>query len=241
MAFVASAHGRHDTCIQNGDAGPTQQLTVGNPGVDHAQRHADEVAAVLHAPFHAACDVGGTAKAFGINAFDAHQGGVGRHARQRACRAVAKHRTSAVRAVALVVHRVIVAIYDVVAVVRKFLASIPKVVGQIKMVIIDTRIDDGHDDTFARVTQFPDLVGVHLKDVGGGLPQCGGRCGGLRLRNQVFFMVKANQFNVIALRKVEDNGFRGGKVQRIGRPKGSRLRDQAFLLHLGQTLPQITL
>lgn len=55
-------------------------------------------------------------------------------------------------AVALVVHRVIVVIDDIVAVMREGRTPVPKMVRQVKMVVVDTGIDNRHHDAFAAIS-----------------------------------------------------------------------------------------
>ena len=107
-----------------------------------AHRHADDVAAILHRPFHAFGQLHRAACSVGIHALDAHDLRIGSHTGLRACRSVASHGTSTVCAVSHVVHRVIIVVAHIVAVMRKRLAAVPKVIGQVQMVVVDACIND---------------------------------------------------------------------------------------------------
>ena len=55
-------------------------------------------------------------------------------------------------AVLKVIHRVVVVVEDIVAMMRELRATVPKVVGKVEMVVVDTRVDDGHHHALACVT-----------------------------------------------------------------------------------------
>ena len=67
----------------------------------------------------------------------------------------------------MLIHGIVVVVEHIVAVIGKFLAPVPKVVGHIHMTIVDTRIDERHHDTFTLAAKSPCLVGFHLNDIRG--------------------------------------------------------------------------
>ena len=80
---------------------------------------------MLDGPFHAARDVHCAAEAIPSDALDAHQSGIGSNTRQCACCAVATDRSGAMRSMAFVVHRVVVIVHNIIAVVRKRFTTVP--------------------------------------------------------------------------------------------------------------------
>ena len=145
------------------------------------------------------------------------------------------------RPVAFVVHRVVVVVHDVIAVVRKLLATVPKVVGKVEVVVVHSRIDDGHHDTCTRVAQFPHLVGLHLRDVRRGFARVGCRFGRFAFGNPLVLGVEGNGFNVSAFREVKNGGFCGLEIQRVGRPKAAHGRNHTVAFHLGEGALQVVL
>ena len=69
------------------------------------------------------------------------------------------------RAVTVVVNRVIVVVVNIVAMMRKLVTTVPKMVGHVHMPIIDTRINKCHNNPFALITLVPNLVGTHLNHI----------------------------------------------------------------------------
>ena len=47
----------------------------------------------------------------------------------------------------------------------KFSTSVPEMVGEIDVVVVDTSIDDGDDDTIACVSYLPNIISIDLGDV----------------------------------------------------------------------------
>ena len=138
MAFIACAYGSNNACIHDRDAATTQQLSIRDLRVDHAQRHADEVATMFNTPLHSPCDVDGSTKAFCVDALDTHQGGLRSHASQGTCRAIAQHSAGTMSAMTFIVHRVVIAIDNIVAMMRKGFTTIPKMIRHIKVTVVDT-------------------------------------------------------------------------------------------------------
>ena len=69
------------------------------------------------------------------------------------------------RPVPHVIHRVVVVVVNIVAMMRKLVATVPKMVGQIDVLVVYTRIDDGYHDTLSTIAQLPYLIGAHLKHI----------------------------------------------------------------------------
>ena len=120
---------------------------------------------MLHGPLDAFADALCATIASSIQAFDAHQRGIGSHTRLSACRSVTQHGSRTVRTVTVVVHWVVVVVLHIVAMVRKLGTAVPKMVGHIHVVVVDTRIDDSHHNAFTCVSQVPHLIGANLNDI----------------------------------------------------------------------------
>ena len=68
-------------------------------------------------------------------------------------------------AVAVVVYRVVVVVDEIPAVIRKFRTSIPHVVGDVGMIVVHARVDDGNDDAFTGIAQVPNRRGFDFCDI----------------------------------------------------------------------------
>ena len=64
-----------------------------------------------------------------------------------------------------VVHRVVIVVVDIVAVMGKLVSAIPKMISYVYMTVIDPRINECYHDTFALISHVPNLVGTDLKDI----------------------------------------------------------------------------
>ena len=69
------------------------------------------------------------------------------------------------RPMAFVIHRVIIIVDYIVSMMRECISTIPQMVGQILMVIVDTRINDSNHYTGTSVTLRPNFFSVHLCDI----------------------------------------------------------------------------
>ena len=241
VALVAGGNGGHHAGIQGSLAGVAQQGALGDRRIGHTQRHAEHVATMLNSPLDTIGDVFGATVTTGVQAFDTHQRGIRRHARLRGTMAVATHRARAVRAVAVVVHRVVVVVINIETMMRKLRSTIPKVLGKVDMVVVDTRVDDGHHDALARVAQIPHLVGTHLDDVLRDFARGRSRTCFFAIGDPVAFDGIANHLNVIALRKALNCHLVGLEAQGVGHPKDGRLGRHAVALHLGKRMAKVIL
>ena len=241
VAFVTGSDGGHHTGIQGSLAGVAKQGALGDGGIGHAQRHTKHVATMPDGPLDTRRNGIGTATALRVQAFDTHQRGIGSHARLRSTVAIAANRTRTVRAVAMVVHGVIVVVINVVAVVREFRSAVPQVLGKVDMVVVDTRVDDGHHDALSRVAQIPHLVGTNLGDVRRDFARVRSGTSLFAIRDPVTFDGIANHVNVIALRKALDGSLVGLEAQGVGHPEDVRLGGHAVALHLGEGMTQVVL
>ena len=69
------------------------------------------------------------------------------------------------RPMAMVVYGVVVVVIDIIAMMGKFRATVPKMVGKVEVVVVDTSVNNGYHYALACVAQAPNLVGVHLCDI----------------------------------------------------------------------------
>ena len=65
----------------------------------------------------------------------------------------------------VVVNGVVVVVVDIIAMIREIRATVPKVVSKVEVIVVDTRVDDGHHHALACVTLVPHLVSIHLGDI----------------------------------------------------------------------------
>ena len=63
---------------------------------------------------------------------------------------------------AMIIHGIVVVVDDIIAMVRKFRATVPKVVGKVKVIVVDTCVNNGHHHALACVAQVPYLVSIYL-------------------------------------------------------------------------------
>ena len=159
----------------------------------------------------------------------------------RASSAIAQHRSCAMRSVALVVHGVVVVVVNIVAVIRELGAPVPEVVGHVEVVVVDTRIDNGHHNAFAREAHLPHLGGTHLDDILRDFARGRCRLGLFAIRKPVAFNGIANHLDIITLRQILDSCLVGIQTQCVGHPKDGRLGRHAVALHLGKRMTQVVL
>ena len=139
---------------------------------------------------------------------------------------------------AVVIHRVVVIVYEVPAMVRKFGASIPHIIGNVGMVIVHTTINDGYDDTCSRISQTPNLVSIHFGDI----PLIG-RCSSLKNDIFAFFTISDGYFRVFC-HKLHIGSLGDGihhffchrAADGIDNPKGLNVFDQLGFLALLQII-----
>ena len=122
------------------------------------------------------------------------------------------------RAMAHIVYGVVVVVIHIVAVIRKVGSAVPKMVGQVDVIIVDTRVDDSHHNTLTCIAQFPYLVGMDLDDILRDF--AGGHCGSgfLSIGNPVVFPSKTNDFDVVAIRQILNGRLGGIEIQGICHP-----------------------
>ena len=150
---------------------------------------------MLNSPLHGVASDGCRAVAARIQHLHAHQRGIRCHACLLARSAIAAHRSGAVRAVAVVVHGVVVVVAEIETVVGIFHAAVPKVVGKVQVIVVHARVDDRHHHALTRVAQIPNLVGVHLGDVGGDSTGVARRSG-LFTEQGIFLFIQTDEGNV---------------------------------------------
>ena len=145
------------------------------------------------------------------------------------------------RAMTHIIYGVVVVVIHIVAVIRKVRATIPKVVGQVDVMVVDARVDDSHHNTFTRIAQFPNLVGMDLDDILRDF--AGSHCGSgfLSIGNPVVFPSKTNDFDVVAIRQILNGRLGGIEIQGIGHPQDNRLCGHVVALHLGQRMTKVVL
>ena len=96
-----------------------------------------------------------------------------------------------------VIHRVVVVVVNIIAMMRKLVATVPKMVGQVDMLVIDTRVDDSYHDALSTIAQLPNLIGAHLKHIWRNLTCRGGWFDGV-VTQAVMLLVETDYGNVIA-------------------------------------------
>ena len=173
---------------------------------------------MLHRPLNAFGDALGTTVAATIQTFDTHQRGIGSHTRLGSARAITANCTRAMRAMTHIIYGVVVVVIHIVAVIRKVRATIPKVVGQVDVMVVDARVDDSHHNTFTRIAQFPNLVGMDLDDILRDF--AGGHCrsGFFTIGNPVVFLGKTHDLDVVAIRQILNGRLGGIEIQGICHP-----------------------
>ena len=196
---------------------------------------------MFHSPLNAGGNCISTTVTAGIQALDAHQSGIGSHACLRARRTVAADRTRAVRAVTVVVHGVVVVVLHVVTVMRELGTTVPEMIGQVEVVVVNTRINHGHHNPFARIAQGPHLIGLDLRHVRGDFTRSGSGLGHFAIWNPIAFDSIAYHLNIRTSGKVLHCCFSSRKRESVGHPKYGRLGRHAVALHLRQRVTQIIL
>ena len=141
----------------------------------------------------------------------------------------------------MVIHRVVIVVPHIIAVMRKLRTAIPEVVSHVKVVVVDACVDDGHHNTCSRVAQLPHLVGTNLQDILRDFARGESRMRCVVLRNPVIFFCKADDFNVVATSKVLDGRFRCIEIHGIRHPQNGGLRHHAIAFHLGERMAKVVL
>ena len=176
-------------------------------------------------------EVGGfTLTVFSQN-LDGHDFGSRGDARLGTCHALSCQDASGVCAVTIVVHRIVVLIENVIAVVRELAAAVPHAVGNIDMVVVDTRVDVADDDTVARIARavvVPNRRRIDFVDMPS-IVSCG-RANFLVLRNHRAHLVGDNHGDIFALSELCDDVFAGRAAEAVERPEGFQVADQVFAL-----------
>ena len=139
-----------------------------------------------------------------------------------ATRAIATQNTCTVRTMTIIVHGVVVMVVNVEAMVRKCVATIPKVVSHVHMTVIDTRIDERHHDTFTLIPQVPNLVGTNLKDIRRDFAHGSRLTSHITFRNTIVLHGKADDGNVVTKGYRLNSRLSGIEVQGIGHPQDNR-------------------
>ena len=114
---------------------------------------------------------------------------------------------------------------------REIGSAFPQVVSQVDMVVVDTRVDDGDYNTFARIAQFPYLIGTYLGDILSDFACGRGRLRFFAIRNPIMLHGKTDDFNVVATGKVLDGRFCSIEIQGICHPQNGGFRHQTVALH----------
>ena len=99
---------------------------------------------MFYCPFHTIVDVGSSAHAFIADAFDTHQSCIRSHACFGSGGAVAAYSSCTVCSVTELIHRVVVVFVCVITVMWELCAAVPEVVGEVNVVVVDARVDDGN-------------------------------------------------------------------------------------------------
>ena len=179
---------------------------------------------MLNSPLNASGDTLGTTITITTQTLDTHQRGIRSHTCLRRARAIATHRACAMRAMTLVVHGVVIVVKYIVTMIWEIGSAFPKVVGQVDMVVVDTRVDDSDYNTFARIAQFPHLIGTYLGDILSDFARGRGRLRFFAIRNPVMLHGKTDDFNVVATSEVLDGRFCGIEIQGIRHPQNGGFR-----------------
>ena len=124
---------------------------------------------------------------------------------------------------------------------REFCSTVPEVVGHIQVVVVDTRIDDGHHNAFTRVAQVPHLVGTDLGDVWGNLARGRGGSSLFPIGNPIALNVITDDLDIVATRQIGDGRLIGRKAQSVSHPKDGRLGGHVVTTHFVQRTSQVEL
>ena len=173
---------------------------------------------MFHGPLHGVANCGNRPIATAVKDFHAHQFGIRGYSGLCARRAVAAYYACTMRSVTSVIHRVVVVIDKVITVVGVFTATIPKMVGKVDVVVVDTRVEDGHHDALSRIAQIPHVIGIYLGDVVSDSPIHLGRCL-FFVKQGVSHFIITDDFYVTTHGQVVDGLFGGGEAQGIGHPQ----------------------
>ena len=106
---------------------------------------------MINRPLYAFHHIGSVAIAVGVRTFHTHQPGLRRHTGLKTRCAITTHDARAMRAMAVLIHGIVVMVEHIVAMIGEFFATIPKMVGHIIMTVVDTRIDERHHDVLTLV------------------------------------------------------------------------------------------
>ena len=215
LALVTASHGSRHTCIKAG--GKDIAVVVTGTGSHIAERKAEEVGTMFQSKLNAFDEVGGIALSIFAQNLDGHNLGTWGNARLSACRSLSRQNASSMGAMSMVVHGVVVMVENIIAVMRKFTAAIPHAVGNVDMIIVDTRIDETNYDAVARIAcaiVVPNcrrVDHVNMPSIG----FCGGGGDFLVLRNHLAHLIGDNHGNILAFSQLCDDFFAGQATEAV--------------------------
>ena len=120
---------------------------------------------------------------------------------------------------AVVVHRVVIVVHKVPAMMWVFSTSIPHIVDDIGMVVIHSSIDDSNDNACTSVAHLPNIISVYLGDVPLVIASVKWGIIGLFTICDVDFGVFHDIFHVGSFRNGNHHVFRHGAADGIDNPK----------------------
>ena len=167
-------------------------------------------------------EVGGFTLTVFTQNLDGHDFGTWGDTCLSACRALPRQDACGMGAVTIVVHRVVVLIIDVIAVVRELAAAVPHAVGNVDMVVVDTCVDVADDDAVARIaraTVVPNRRRVDFVDMPSVVP-CVDGTSHLVVRDHLTHLVRDNHGNILALSELCDDFGTGRAAEAVERPEG---------------------
>ena len=150
VADIASGHCGHHAGVENGLVQLPEERIATRLGV--TERAAQDVGPMGQGELNAFNDLCVTAIAGLVHDLHRHNLGSRGDTRLGSCVALSGHDAGTVGAMHVIIHRVVVVVDDIIAVMRELRTSIPHAARNVNVVVVHTRIEYGYDDTIASIS-----------------------------------------------------------------------------------------
>ena len=230
LSVVASRSGCRDASVKR----RLKHLAIeaASPYARFAERQTDDIGTMRKGKLHTFNQLCIRAFAFGTQHLEGHNLSSWSHTGLCARIALTRHNAGGVRAVSVVIHRVVILIIDVVAMMRELAAAIPHAVDDVDMVVVDARVDKGHHNAVTRIARsivVPHGRRVHLFDMPCQFFGCH-RARPLPLGNHGPFLVQDNPCHIATLGQLTDDLGIGLAAKAIERPERLHLGNETLIL-----------